>query len=227
MTTLFVVGTGRCGTYSIYTAFGQMGYDAHHEKHAPATIPTAHHFATGQRDPDFCQAILQSLSFGQVEADYKFSELVPLLALDDRTRFLWIRRRREDTIRSMVRRGWYRPEDDMGGDVMSWQWVIKPDGTVGTALNPNTAGNRTTGWQVGAMSYPYWWRTSQHDKCGWWVDYVDTLLEQTLPEGRSYVFDIETVTPTDLRNVAVDVFGGTPPLLTETPKTVVERWEKS
>jgi hypothetical protein len=58
------------------------------------------------------------------------------------------------------------------------------------------------------------------------VDYVDTLLEQTLPDGRSYVFDIETVTPTDLRKVAVDVFGGTPPLLTETPKTVVERWEK-
>ena len=217
MTTLFVVGTGRCGTYSMFEAFGRMGYQSAHEANGQATIPVAWRYATGQMDADYAKTILASLDFVQVEVDHKYTELVPLLLEDDRTRFLWVRRNRKDTVRSMVDRGWYRLNDDSTPPVMWLYWSIGPDGKAHTTANPNSAGHRTKGFEVGSVSQARWMQMRQFEKCGWWVDYVHWLLERYEDDPRFYTVDIETVTPEQLQKIAADVFDGEPGLLDGVP----------
>ena len=221
--TLFVVGTGRSGTYSIATAFEQMGYDASHERWAWATTQAAYWYTTKRLSLEEARLLVSQTEWSQVEVDSKLSELVPVLAdtFPD-AKFLWTRRDPDKVAKSMVKHGWYRSQDDFTPDLY-YAGFRENQGRVSLYVNLNQAGHRTKAWEVSDVSVWEWRNATQHTRCQWFVSWITHLLETTLPADRSKTIDIETVTPDDLYDIARWAFPDQiPTRLSEVPNVRIE-----
>jgi len=178
----FVVGTGRCGTGSIAVAYHQAGVHAGHETALHVIPQICNAWVCGRYDLWQTASLLEQIRFPTVEASYLLSELIgPLrLAFPD-ARFVWVSRNREDTVRSMVRKGWYDPADDMLWPVgVEWWHRSETNGGAAKTVWPVQAAQRTTPPLVGEGTWRVWREVPQADRCRWWWDYCQELIGVSL-----------------------------------------------
>ena len=184
--TLFIVGTGRCGTKTLATLHQRQGHDAHHEANIETTVEVAARYAADPEGThDAVVALLRSGFFrvGDIEADYKLSELIePLLEARPDSAFLWLHRRPLDTVRSMVSKGWYR-DDEEDYLPFTFQWWGLDDGKATMMFDVNWRAFRTTGPLVGDMTLREWRALGQAGRCAWWWQWCNMRIRDTLPAG--------------------------------------------
>ena len=220
--TLFVVGTGRCGTYSIATAFKDMGYDAHHERWSTTTVQSSHWYATGRMTHEEATLLLTATDWGQVEVDANLSHLVPVLTDLPDTKFLWVKRDPFKVEKSMTRMGWYRTEDDYIPSIYHSGFKRFGDQVLLYAIL-NHAGHRVKAYEVTDIPADKWRDAQPFVRCRWFIDWLTQYLDHYLPEDRTRIIDIDTVTAVDLMDIANWAFPTQPPnRLDEVPNRRVE-----
>ena len=209
---LFVVGSGRCGTYSIAKAFKEMGYQSEHERWCTTTIQAGCWFATGRMSYTEARILLENIEWGQVEVDAKLSELVPVLAdVFPDAKFLWVTRDPEQVEQSMITRGWYRESDDFAPSVYYAGWKKLGERMV-LFLNLNHAGHRVNAWEVTDLPPEDWRSATQQIRCRWFIGWITARLEATLPPDRTRKIAIDTATVDELMGIAGWAFPDQPPL---------------
>lgn len=182
--TLFVVGTGRCGTKTVAQDFTNQGIQARHEPHNELLVELAVRYTLGQVTVEQAARVLRHwCAFGAVESSYKLSELIiPLrAAAHDDTEFLWVYRRPLDTVASMVGKGWYAADEETYLPYSLTWWSFAPEASL--MFDVNWRAFRTTAPLVGLMSLSEWRSLGQAGRCGWWWDWCNRRIAETLPAG--------------------------------------------
>jgi len=174
---LIIVGTGRCGTHSIVHMLDAAGIQAEHEYHMLTVIPMVFYHQHHIWPDDVIAEMFDHLDWPRAVADFKLSHLIPMLAdLWPDTRFCWLTRNAADTVDSMVRTGWYLPEDDWE-QPRGW-WVWRDSGSI--HLDVNYKGHRTRPDRLGLVSDGEWGSWPQVKRCAWWVRYCSDMIETEL-----------------------------------------------
>ncbi len=167
---LFILGTGRSGTMSAAAYFGGA-----HEPSSEIIIPAAAYHTAGLIPVEEAAALIEYADLPEVSSHYRYAELIPAIRLaDPDAEFLWVRRDREDTVRSMVRKGWYSPRWDDLWPVQWTNWTVT-DGRPGITFRLNHEAFRANPVILGLVPWSEWKAWPQENRCRWWVGYCELL----------------------------------------------------
>lgn len=172
---VIVVGTGRCATKSIADMIG-----APHEYPMVPTVYAAAARSHGWLSDHDIHTIYEHEVEEWPEAivDYKQSELIDVTSkMFPETFYLWIVRNPKDTIASMVKKGWYKPEED--NYPPGFQFIYGKFGHEGRVTRytlTNYVGNRTRADIVGERTPEEWRLMGQIERCAWWWDYCNRAI---------------------------------------------------
>lgn len=160
--TTFVVGTGRCGTFSLFTWLGNHGVDSHMETYAKRLVVYScdklHRRAN--RSVKLLADMFRRHPNGCV-VDHNLSLFVEDLACMGDARFIWMIRNPWDCISSMMARKWYRRPND-----------IKSDDVY--------ANNRLDAAVAGEMSIDEWKDLPMLGRCAWYWKFLNLRIEEQL-----------------------------------------------
>jgi len=184
---IIVVGTGRCGTLSV----ADMIDDAEHEPMREVTVPMVT-YRNHRIWPD--AAIAEQMRWAEtgwgggqewprVICDFKQSELLPVsVAVWPDVKVVWMWRNEEDTVRSMMGKGWYDPVEDVHAPdeipYMRATWLT-PGGVL---YDVNYGWHRTRPDQLGIMDTAGWVLLSQEGRCRWWWRYCNLFIGNVLSQ---------------------------------------------
>jgi hypothetical protein len=174
---IVVVGTGRSGTRSIIDTLRLGGIDAVHEPDSHWILPAGRLYTTGAISEQAAATLLDQATWRPAQAHYAYTPLIQII--DAYLRPTWIRtiRNTDDTVESMCRQGWYRPEDDDLWPVQARHFREHSDG-VAEIYDINHAAFRITAVDVGEASWPDWQTWSQEERCRWWVSWCNRTLNR-------------------------------------------------
>lgn len=168
---ILVTGTGRCGTLSVARLLQSAGLDVRHEPGAPYTMLPSAMWPQGMDD---LTAIgwLSMVDWGQgANVFWRYATMLPLLeTMWPGSQWVWVHRRADATVASMLARGWWRPSDDEAWPAL----VIRPDGS--TARVEKAGRCRPNGYTLGDMEYAEWRSLPQIGRCAWWWGKVHEIM---------------------------------------------------
>ena len=176
---LYILGTGRSGTKSAAAYYG-----GEHEPSSEMVIAAAAYYSCGRFDIPHAAAILRLADIPEVSAHYAYAPLIDVLAHNDPdAEFLWVRRNRAKTVDSMVEKDWYAPRWDGLWPMQLTYWETHPD-RITLVMEPNHEAFRITPVLLGRWPWWAWARTSQRERCAWWVVHVEALIHAARREYR-------------------------------------------
>ena len=193
---LYIVGSGRCGTKSISAAFGGS-----HEPACDVILPLATQYLCGLPSV-YVQTLLEHASIEEVQSHYRYGELIPELAkYDPDAKFLWVKRGPSATQESMVRNGWYDPRDDGLWPTALAGWSVDRNLQASIQFYMPHNAYRITAPLVGEMPWRQWAQEPQWWRCAWWVRFIDGLIYRNLVGRPHRVVDIDRVRIDDLLEI--------------------------
>jgi len=170
---ILVAGTGRCGTLTVTRSLQEVDVDAEHEpsRHLIGTV--AAFWPGGAIDDVEALRLLSGCQWHEVNAFYLYPVLLPLLQHRfPEARWLWVIRNAADTVASMVRHGWYRPEDDLPFPVTL---LYPQDGVIFSSPPWHARPNAVI---CDGMPCREWELLPQAGRCAWWWDWVWRQMRQ-------------------------------------------------
>lgn len=184
---IVVVGTGRSGTHSIAELL-----NVPHEPEQFYTVPMAHYYTHRTWSDNDIMEVLNKPDWPPIVVDYKMAELIPLLAANWNSRFVYVTRNAKDTVASMVEKGWYQAEDDKVAAVHVWWW-LEPNKLY---QDVNFSGFRTRADKLGHMTTDEWAGMGQPERCCWWWTHSTQLITKyllSLPPLRVWIGRLESL----------------------------------
>ena len=171
---ILVTGTGRCGTQSILDTLVDAGLRGEHEPNADIVSLIAAWWPGGGVSDDEALTWLRRVAWQECASFFLFTPLAPLLdVLFPDATWIWVTRNAEDTVASMLARGWFRRSDDDG-----WPVVVSYPAGSGKVMSAGPWRCRPNGYTLGAMTFSEWRDLPQAGRCAWWWQWVYDTLRQ-------------------------------------------------
>lgn len=228
---IVVVGSGRSGTHSITDLLQQAGLDAVHEPEQFAVVEMVYYWVQRMWPDDDIKTVLSQIEWPEVVVHHKLTEVIPLIAeLWPEVKFVWVTRNAKDTVASMIKKGWYNPDDDWWPPVYVWWWT-SPEKIYQDA---NYAGHRTRADRLELMTQDEWEAMGQPERCCWWWAHSTRVAANYLAElpGRWWAGKLEALNVESLLEFCgvdptnkVGAFGVTLPHSDQTEARWDPEWE--